>query len=60
MITGVIHITKHDGTKDIMAFPSVWQAEYYLHLIPIMQVDGNVEALEIYKARLGSLVWYEA
>ncbi len=59
MITGLLHITKHDGTVDIMAFASVWQAEYYLHLIPMMQVDGNVEALEIYKARLGRLVWYE-
>ena len=60
MITGVIYITGHDGAKDIMTFPSVWQAEYYLHLIPIMQVDGNVEALRIYKAKLGSMVWHEA
>lgn len=59
MITGVLFITKHSGTKDIMTFPSVWQAEVYLHLIPTMQVDGNEEALEIYRAKLGSMTWHE-
>jgi hypothetical protein len=60
MITGVLLITKHNGTKDMMAFPTVWQAEVYLHLIPTMQVDGNEEALEIYKAKLQRMTWHEA
>jgi hypothetical protein len=52
MVTGIIHITKHDGTKDMIAFPSVWQAEYYLSLIPVMQV--------IYSAKLGRMTWTES
>jgi hypothetical protein len=60
MVTGIIHITKHDGTKDMIAFPSVWQAEYYLSLIPVMQVDGNEYALTIYSAKLGRMTWTES
>ena len=59
MITGGLFITKHSGTKDIMTFPTIWQAEYYLHLIPMMQVDGNEEALEIHRAKLGAMKWNE-
>jgi hypothetical protein len=57
MISGAIYVTRHDGTKKIMTFPSRWQAEYYLHLIPLLQVGGNKEALEIHKAKLGVLKW---
>lgn len=58
--TGILHLVLHTGKRELMTFPSRWQAEYYLHMIPIMQVDGNKEALRIHKATLSTMMWVEA
>ena len=58
--TGILHLVLHTGKRKILTFSSRWHAEYYLHLIPIMQVDGNKEALKIHKATLSTMVWAEA
>ena len=60
METGILSLVLHNGKKDMLTFASRWQAEYYLHLIPIMQVDGNKEALKIHKATLSTMMWVEA
>jgi len=58
--TGVLHLTLHNNKREMMTFPSRWQAEYYLHMIPMLQADGNEEALRIRGATLDTVMWTEA
>lgn len=40
------------GREVVLQFGSLFQAEYYLHLIPIMIMDGNPMVDGIISARL--------
>ena len=60
MNTGILRLVLHTGKRELMAFPSRWQAEYYLHMIPMLQADGNEEALRIRGATLDTVMWTEA
>ena len=47
-----VEVTRRDGHREVLHFPSRLAAELYLALLPEMQVGGDPEAADISEAIL--------